>query len=92
MELISLIILSSQGQRQGFGHELCHTLRHEGNQLIMPPLFRELQEMHAKRFAYKFCIPTFMPRKIKEIQPYNNFTNEIAALLMLHMNSLSNDS
>lgn len=31
----------------------------------MPPLFRELQEMQAKRFAYKFCIPTFMLRKFK---------------------------
>ncbi|KQL40783.1 hypothetical protein AN962_12965 [Bacillus sp. FJAT-21955] len=57
--------LSPQEQWQDFGHELCHALRHEGNQLIMPPLFRELQEMQAKRFAYKFCIPTFMLRKIK---------------------------
>ncbi|MCK6164069.1 ImmA/IrrE family metallo-endopeptidase [Bacillus pumilus] len=72
--------LSPQEQWQDFGHELCHALRHEGNQLIMPPLFRELQEMQAKRFAYKFCIPTFMLRKIKAIQPYNSFTNEIAAL------------
>ncbi|WP_411810217.1 ImmA/IrrE family metallo-endopeptidase [Bacillus altitudinis] len=43
-------------------------------------MFRELQEMQAKRFAYKFCILTFMLRKIKAIQPYNNFINEIAAL------------
>ncbi|MBR0627371.1 MULTISPECIES: ImmA/IrrE family metallo-endopeptidase [Bacillus] len=57
--------LSPQEQWQDFGHELCHALRHEGNQLIMPPLFRELQEMQAKRFAYKFCIPTFMLRKFK---------------------------
>ncbi|MGE1095750.1 ImmA/IrrE family metallo-endopeptidase [Bacillus altitudinis] len=57
--------LSPQEQWQDFGHELCHALRHEGNQLIMPPLFRELQEMQAKRFAYNFCIPTFMLRKIK---------------------------
>lgn len=70
--------LSPQEQWHDFGHELCHALRHEG-QLIMPPLFRELQEMQAKRFAYKFCIPTFMLRKIKAIHPYN-FTNEIASL------------
>ncbi|MDC7795047.1 ImmA/IrrE family metallo-endopeptidase [Bacillus altitudinis] len=57
--------LSPQEQWQDFGHELCHALRHEGNQLIMPPLFRELQEMQAKRFAYKFCIPTFMLRHLK---------------------------
>ncbi|WP_149865378.1 ImmA/IrrE family metallo-endopeptidase [Bacillus zhangzhouensis] len=29
--------LSPQEQWQDFGHELCHALRHEGNQLIMPP-------------------------------------------------------
>ncbi|MER3121045.1 ImmA/IrrE family metallo-endopeptidase [Bacillus altitudinis] len=57
--------LSPQEQWQDFGHELCHALRHEGNQLIMPPLFRELQEMQAKRFAYKFCIPTFMLKALK---------------------------
>ncbi|WP_411810215.1 ImmA/IrrE family metallo-endopeptidase [Bacillus altitudinis] len=28
--------LSPQEQWQNFGHELCHALRHEGNQLIMP--------------------------------------------------------
>ncbi len=36
--------------------------------------------MQAKRFANKFCNPTFMLRKIKAIQPYNNFINEIATL------------
>ncbi|MCY9288377.1 ImmA/IrrE family metallo-endopeptidase [Bacillus haynesii] len=34
--------LSPQEQWQDFGHELCHALRHEGNQLIMSPLFAEL--------------------------------------------------
>lgn len=43
-----------------FGHEICHFLRHVGNQLKMPPLFRELQEWQADYFAYHFCVPTFM--------------------------------
>ncbi|VXA90127.1 hypothetical protein BACI9J_10001 [Bacillus altitudinis] len=37
-------------------------------------------KMKDKRFAYKFCISTFMFRKIIAIQTYNNFTNEISAL------------
>lgn len=43
-----------------FGHEICHFLRHVGNQLSMPLLFRELQEWQADYFAYHFCVPTFM--------------------------------
>ncbi|WP_256734652.1 ImmA/IrrE family metallo-endopeptidase [Bacillus altitudinis] len=71
--------LSPQEQWQDFGHELCHALRHEGNQLIMPPLFRELQEMQAKRFAYKFCIPTFMLKNIK-FTPENYLIKDISTI------------
>ncbi|MFS0749479.1 ImmA/IrrE family metallo-endopeptidase [Oceanobacillus sp. 1P07AA] len=45
---------------QEFGHEVCHYLRHSGNQLLMHPLFFELQEYQANYFSYHFCIPTFM--------------------------------
>ncbi|KIL23773.1 ImmA/IrrE family metallo-endopeptidase [Bacillus pumilus] len=72
--------LSPQEQWQDFGHELCHVLRHEGNQLVMPPMFRELQEMQAKRFAHKFCIPTFMLRKIKAKEFYHDPSSEIASI------------
>ncbi|KML18287.1 MULTISPECIES: ImmA/IrrE family metallo-endopeptidase [Bacillus] len=71
--------LSPQEQWQDFGHELCHALRHEGNQLIMPPLFRELQEMQAKRFACKFCIPTFMLKNIK-FTPENYLIKDISTI------------
>src|SRR5690606_40765347 len=47
-----------------FGHEICHFLRHVGNQLIMHTLFRQLQEYQANYFAYHFCIPTFMLDKL----------------------------
>ncbi|MCY1631342.1 MULTISPECIES: ImmA/IrrE family metallo-endopeptidase [Bacillus] len=48
--------LSPPEQWKEFGHELCHVLRHEGNQLTMSPLSAELQEMQANVFAYKFCV------------------------------------
>ncbi|MTD30196.1 ImmA/IrrE family metallo-endopeptidase [Planomicrobium sp. YIM 101495] len=47
-----------------FGHELCHYLRHSGNQLKMGKLFVDLQEWQADNFMYHFCIPSFMLRRM----------------------------
>jgi len=52
---------------QMFGHELCHVLRHAGNQLNMHYLFVQLQEWQADYFAYHFCVPTFMLAQLKEV-------------------------
>ncbi|WP_411802274.1 ImmA/IrrE family metallo-endopeptidase [Bacillus haynesii] len=51
-------------QWNDFAHELCHVLKHYGNQFIMNKMFRELQEFQANNFMYHFCIPTFMLSKI----------------------------
>lgn len=53
-----------QRQWQLFGHEVCHYLRHYGNQLNMRESFKNLQEWQANYFAYHFCIPTFMLDKL----------------------------
>ncbi|WP_176481824.1 ImmA/IrrE family metallo-endopeptidase [Paucisalibacillus globulus] len=55
---------TKQRQWQLFGHEVCHYLRHYGNQLRMKDSFRDLQEWQANNFAYHFCIPTFMLDKL----------------------------
>lgn len=47
-----------------FGHEICHFLRHSGNQLNMHRLFVRLQEWQAESFMYHFCVPTFMLRTL----------------------------
>lgn len=52
--------LPKEQQWQQFGHELCHALWHSGNQLGIPPTFREYQEWKANDFAYHLCVPTFM--------------------------------
>ncbi|PAE17249.1 hypothetical protein CHH91_04375 [Virgibacillus sp. 7505] len=65
--MISILIderLDSTAQWHVFGHELCHVLRHSGNQVLMPDSFKELQETQANIFAYHFCVPTFMLRKM----------------------------
>ncbi|MFE0508100.1 ImmA/IrrE family metallo-endopeptidase [Peribacillus butanolivorans] len=41
---------------QEFAHELCHILRHDGNQIYMPKMFIKLQENQANYFTYHFCI------------------------------------
>lgn len=56
--------LNRRQRWQDFGHELCHVLRHSGDQGKMTPLFREMQEWQADNFMYSFCVPTFMLRKI----------------------------
>lgn len=61
--LYSLIIdrcLSKQQQWEDFGHELCHLLRHAGNQMMLPDSMVELQESQTNNFALHFCVPTFM--------------------------------
>ncbi|TAI30828.1 ImmA/IrrE family metallo-endopeptidase [Bacillus velezensis] len=56
---------SPQEQWQDFVHELCHVLKHTGNQFHMNRMFRQLQEYQANSFMYHFCVPTFMLIKLK---------------------------
>ena len=65
--------ISPEKQWQEFNHELCHVLIHTGDQLIMPPLFREYQEFKANNFMYHACIPTFMLDKLN-IYDFNAVT------------------
>ncbi len=62
---------SLEKQWQMFGHEICHHLRHVGNQLNMPKLFVDYQEYQADYFAYHFCVPTFMLQQLKEVTVYD---------------------
>ncbi|SDN50730.1 protein of unknown function [Fictibacillus solisalsi] len=53
--------LSPEEQWEDFGHELCHLLRQEGNQLLlMRNQLLDIQEAKAENFALQFCTPTFM--------------------------------
>lgn len=66
---IILVPGTTKEEWMDFGHELCHYLRHCGNQANLHPLFIELQEWQAENFTMHFCVPTFMLRKLK--LPYN---------------------
>lgn len=52
-------------QRMTFFHELCHVIRHSGDQRWMPDMFREAQENDAERFSLYASIPSFMLQKFK---------------------------
>jgi len=47
-------------QREMFFHELCHILRHSGNQGMMNKAFRELQEWDTRHFTKYAAIPHHM--------------------------------
>ena len=51
---------SKNKQREIFFHELCHILRHSGNQVMMRKAFRELQEWDTKHFTKYAAIPHHM--------------------------------
>lgn len=69
----SIILVKSTQRKEWmmFGHEMCHYLRHTGMQLIMHPLFRQLQEYQASYFTYHFCVPTFMLEDLKGVTAYD---------------------
>ncbi|WP_239616156.1 ImmA/IrrE family metallo-endopeptidase [Cohnella mopanensis] len=52
-------------QWEDFLHELCHVLRHAGNQTTMPRLFCEGQEAEANRFVLYAAMPFSMLRQLK---------------------------
>ncbi|OKP84243.1 hypothetical protein A3842_08405 [Paenibacillus sp. P3E] len=65
-------------QRKVFFHELCHVIRHSGDQRWMPELFREAQENDANQFALYAMIPFFM---LEQMQlPVNRI--EVLSLLV----------
>lgn len=43
-----------------FFHELCHVLRHAGDQRLMPGLFKDAQEAEAEHFVLYAAIPFYM--------------------------------
>ncbi|WP_244966010.1 ImmA/IrrE family metallo-endopeptidase [Paenibacillus alvei] len=52
--------LPSREQWIEFLHELCHLLRHAGNQTIMPEQFTQAQEAEADAFAMYAAMPISM--------------------------------
>ena len=54
----------SKDQHLEFLHELCHLLRHAGNQTVLPELFTQAQEHEANLFVMYAAIPFSMFAKL----------------------------
>ncbi|SFC53112.1 ImmA/IrrE family metallo-endopeptidase [Bacillus sp. UNCCL81] len=52
--------LSEYEQREAYFHELCHALRHVGNQMNLPKSFLDYQEWDAQRFTLYASMPYHM--------------------------------
>jgi len=57
--------------RESFFHELSHPLLHSGDQLMLPSIFRELQETQARQFQLYAALPYFMIKELK-LPPHKN--------------------
>lgn len=51
-------------QRMDFLHELCHLLRHAGNQISLPAAFTEMQEIEAEHFVLYAAMPFSMIKRL----------------------------
>ncbi|MDR9857836.1 ImmA/IrrE family metallo-endopeptidase [Paenibacillus sp. VCA1] len=56
--------LKEHEQRTVFFHELCHVLRHSGDQRSLPQLFTQGQELEADHFMMYAAVPFFMVKKL----------------------------
>lgn len=56
--------LSVKEQWEDFLHELCHVLRHSGNQMVMPDRYVDWQEQDASAFQLYAAIPISMLKKL----------------------------
>ncbi|WP_082927641.1 ImmA/IrrE family metallo-endopeptidase [Paenibacillus oryzisoli] len=69
--------LSVKEQWEDFLHELCHVLRHSGNQMVMPDRYVDWQEQDASAFQLYAAIPMSMLKKLSLPQ----HKNEMVAFL-----------
>ncbi|MFC5450807.1 ImmA/IrrE family metallo-endopeptidase [Paenibacillus aestuarii] len=56
--------LSAREQWEDFLHEVCHVLRHSGNQMIMPEPYTDWQEQDAAAFQLYAALPFSMIRHL----------------------------
>lgn len=61
--------LSPIQQRLDFLHELCHLLRHAGNQMSMPAAYTRMQELEAEQFVLYAAMPSSMVSHLTPILP-----------------------
>lgn len=87
------IMQDKKTQREVFYHELCHILRHAGNQVVMPLSWRELQEWDCEHFTRYAAIPFHMleyldwksPTLISDMASIFNVSEELCEYRVEHI-------
>ncbi|PAD73702.1 ImmA/IrrE family metallo-endopeptidase [Paenibacillus campinasensis] len=72
--------LTPMRQKLDFFHELCHLLRHAGNQMLMPRSFTQAQEYEADMFVMYATMPYFMLTELDIPTIHNDATNYISTM------------
>ncbi|MFD0717267.1 ImmA/IrrE family metallo-endopeptidase [Paenibacillus sp. GCM10027626] len=70
-------------RRADFFHELCHPLRHVGDQSKLPALFVDLQEAQAAQFQLYAAMPFYMVREYPPRQSWDEYYQMLANEFML---------
>lgn len=68
---------SNYQQKKDFFHELCHPLRHVGDQELLPKLFQQMQEIQAAQFQLISAMPIYLLEQI----PITNYWESYLHLL-----------
>ncbi|OCT11004.1 hypothetical protein A8709_04690 [Paenibacillus pectinilyticus] len=70
--------LSAKEQWEDFLHELCHVLRHSGNQMVMPDRYVDWQEQDASAFQLYAAMPVSMLKKLSLPEQKNEMVTFLA--------------
>ncbi|OKP76462.1 hypothetical protein A3842_17490 [Paenibacillus sp. P3E] len=67
-------------QRFEFLHELCHMLRHAGNQMVLPSPFIKAQEEDAEKFVLYATMPFFMIQPVALSDEYKIAIQQLSCI------------
>ncbi|WP_342547684.1 ImmA/IrrE family metallo-endopeptidase [Paenibacillus sp. FSL P2-0089] len=76
---------SSFEQRDDFLHELCHLLRHAGNQATLPSPFVQYQEEDAELFVLYASLPFFMIKELNLPPDHGQAIQQISSTFSVSM-------
>jgi Zn-dependent peptidase ImmA (M78 family) len=80
---------SPQGKREDFLHELCHLMRHEGNQLVLSEPFVKYQEDDTVQFQLYSLMPFNMIEQIKLSPDHGQAIKQISYTFSVSMEQAS---
>ncbi|MFD2614465.1 ImmA/IrrE family metallo-endopeptidase [Paenibacillus gansuensis] len=75
--------LCTEQRREVFFHELCHPLKHVGNQRELPELFKQLQENQAAQLQMYAAIPAYMLEEFNGITSYSAYIKVLSEEFLL---------